>query len=114
MPTLSNTNVMVPLPHGGRAVYTVQPQHLLESNSWPMDYGTQVPHGMKVKLNIGATGAYACISTPSKNLDVLLAPGRSAHQALREWAQEQDDKAQRLAASADLARQAADLFETRP
>ena len=49
MPTLSNTNVLVTLPSGNRAVYSVQPQHLpregiLESARWPIDYGRQVAH----------------------------------------------------------------------
>jgi hypothetical protein len=28
MPTLSNTNLLVTLPSGNRAVYSVQPQHI--------------------------------------------------------------------------------------
>jgi len=44
MATLSNTNVLVTLPSGNRAVYTVQPQHLPregvpQSKSWPIEYG---------------------------------------------------------------------------
>lgn len=47
MATLSNTNMLVRLPGGERAVYTVQPQHLprediLESKDWPARYGRQV------------------------------------------------------------------------
>jgi hypothetical protein len=49
MPYLSDTNVLVTLPSGNRAVYTVQPQHLPregipESKSWPIEYGRQVAH----------------------------------------------------------------------
>lgn len=47
MATLSNTNVLVTLPGGDRAVYTVEPQHLPregipESKDWPVRYGRQV------------------------------------------------------------------------
>jgi hypothetical protein len=49
MATLSNTNVLVRLPSGNRAVYTVEPQHLprenlMESLDWPILYGRQVAH----------------------------------------------------------------------
>lgn len=62
---------------------------------------------MKVRTIIGAQAAYACIETPSCSLDVRLEPGRSAAQSLREWADEQKAKADRLDRMADLARQAA-------
>lgn len=49
MPTLSSTNVLVTLPSGNRAIYTVQPQHLPregvpESSTWPIELGRQVAH----------------------------------------------------------------------
>ena len=58
-----------------------------------------------------AQAAYACIKTPSCSLDVRLEPGRSAAQSLREWADEQKAKADRLDRMADLARQAAKQLE---
>lgn len=49
MSDISNINVLVTLPSGNRAVYTVQPQHLPrkgipQSKSWPIEYGRQVAH----------------------------------------------------------------------
>lgn len=49
MANLSNTNVLLRLPNGSRAVYTVQPQHLprediLESAEWMLQWGRQVAH----------------------------------------------------------------------
>ena len=46
---LSNTNMLVTLPSGNRAVYSVQPQHLPregipDSRDWPIMYGRQVAH----------------------------------------------------------------------
>jgi hypothetical protein len=46
---MTNTNLLIQLPSGGRAVYTVQPQHLPredvpDSRLWPMMYGEQVAH----------------------------------------------------------------------
>ena len=47
MPYLSNTNLMVTLASGNRAVYSVQPQHLprediARSIDWPQMYGEQI------------------------------------------------------------------------
>ena len=66
---------------------------------------------MKVRTFVGAEAAYACISTPTISLDVRLMPGRSAAQALREWAAEQQENSARFARKAALARQAADILE---
>lgn len=62
---------------------------------------------MKVRIMIGATAAYACIETESINVDIKLAPGRSAQKALREFAEEQATKATRLMRTANLATEAA-------
>lgn len=58
---------------------------------------------MKVRTIIGAQAAYACITTESVSMDIRLEPGRSAAQSLREWAEEQLNKADRLARNAELA-----------
>lgn len=62
---------------------------------------------MKVRIIIGAQAAYACIETESVSMDIRLEPGRSAAQSLREWAEEQKAKADRLDRNAALALQAA-------
>jgi transposase-like protein len=62
-----------------------------------------------VKVIVGAQYAYACIKTDRTTLDVQLAAGRSAAQAMREFAAEQREKAQRLLRQADLVDAAADL-----
>ena len=66
---------------------------------------------MKVRTIIGAQAAYACIETESVSMDVRLEPGRSASKSLREWAEEQMSKADRLTRNAALALQAAKLLE---
>ena len=66
---------------------------------------------MKVRTIIGAQAAYACITTESSSLDIRLEPGRSAAQSLREWAEEQKAKADRLDRNAALALQAAKQLE---
>lgn len=66
---------------------------------------------MKVRTIIGAQAAYACITTESVSMDVRLEPGRSAAQSLREWAEEQTAKADRLRRNAELALQAVKLLE---
>lgn len=66
---------------------------------------------MKVRTIIGAQAAYACIATESISMDIRLEPGRSAAQSLREWADEQKAKADRLDRLADLARKAAKQLE---
>lgn len=67
---------------------------------------------MKVHTIVGAQYAYACIDTGTTTLDIRLEPGRSAAQALREFADEQKAKADRLDRMADLARQAASILES--
>ena len=49
MPYLSDTNMLVTLPSGNRAVYSVQPQHvpregIPDSRDWPIMYGRQIAH----------------------------------------------------------------------
>lgn len=66
---------------------------------------------MKVTTMIGAQAAYACITTESVSMDIRLEPGRSAAQSLREWAEEQMNKADRLTRNAELALQAAKQLE---
>jgi hypothetical protein len=41
---------------------------------------------MQVRVICGAQSAYACIKTPTTSLDMMLSPGRSAPQSLRESA----------------------------
>lgn len=67
---------------------------------------------MKVRTFVGAQAAYACIKTQTTSLDIQLAPGRSAARALREWADEQQEKAARLVRQAALAQQAAEILES--
>lgn len=66
---------------------------------------------MEVKIIIGAANAYACITTPSTSLDIKLESGRSAQKSLREFANDQVERANRLTRMADLAVQAAALLE---
>lgn len=65
---------------------------------------------MKVRVIVGAQYAYACIDTGTRTLDIRLEPGRSAAQALREFAEEQKAKADRLDRMADLAKEAAAIL----
>ena len=64
---------------------------------------------LTVRLLVGAN-AYACITTPERSLDVLLAPGRGAAQSLRETAREYREQAARLIARAELMDCAADVL----
>jgi hypothetical protein len=66
---------------------------------------------MRVHTIIGAQAAYACIRTASVSLDERLEPGRSAAQALREWATEKRAKAEWLLDRADMAEAAADYLD---
>lgn len=66
---------------------------------------------MKVRTLIGAQAAYACITTESVSMDIRLEPGRSAAKSLREWADEQLAKAERLSRNAQLAIEAAKQLE---
>ena len=61
---------------------------------------------MKTTLLIG-NNAYACIKHDAGNMDILLAPGKSASASLCETAREWREKAARLLRNADLADQAA-------
>lgn len=53
-------------------------------------------HLIAVTTLVGSEAAYACIRTTGRSLDVRLAPGMSASNALRQAAQEEFDKAARL------------------
>jgi len=66
---------------------------------------------MKVRTFIGAQAAYACITTDNLSLDIRLYPGKSAAEALREWAMDQQVAASRLTRHAALAREAASILE---
>lgn len=61
---------------------------------------------MKTTLLIG-NNAYACVKHDAGNMDILLAPGKSASASLRETAQAWRDQAARLLRNATLADQAA-------
>lgn len=66
---------------------------------------------MKVRIIVGAAGAYACITDPGFSLDVRLSAGRSAAQSLRQSAEEiRADVARRLERAQRMER-AADILE---
>ena len=49
MPTISDTCLLVTLPSGNKAVYSVQPQHVTDIPGYPLnrraiDHGTQIAH----------------------------------------------------------------------
>lgn len=60
-----------------------------------------------VKLLIGAH-AYACIAMGNRKVDIRLSPGKSAPDSLREYAQEQRDRAAHMLAMAEIAERAAE------
>ena len=62
---------------------------------------------MQTRIIIGAS-AYCHIKTDTTSLDVLLSPGRSASQSLRESAAEMREQAARLTRRAELLVAAAD------
>lgn len=64
---------------------------------------------MKASIIIG-TNAYAVIKYETGSMDILLKPGRSAAQSLREYAIECREKAERLQRKADLALEASEIF----
>lgn len=66
---------------------------------------------MKVRVIIGAQAAYACIETDTTSMDVRLEPGRSAAQALREFAEDLKFRSDRLQQRAALAVAAAEQLE---
>lgn len=51
---------------------------------------------MKVKVICLAQHAYAAITTPNRSLDVLLFPGRSPAQSMRETVEEMREKAAKI------------------
>ena len=66
---------------------------------------------MRVRTIIGAQAAYACIEQKGLSMDVMLSPGKSAAQSLRETAEEWRAKAQRLQERAALLSVAAAKLE---
>ena len=66
---------------------------------------------MKVKILVGAQAAYACIETEWVSMDIKLSPGKSAPTSLREYADEEMARAQRLLRNAMLALEAAKQLE---
>ena len=66
---------------------------------------------MNVKILVGAEAAYACIKLSDLTLDIKLEPGRSAQQALRDWAEEMRKKSLRLDRDAMLASLAANQLD---
>lgn len=64
-----------------------------------------------VRIIIGATGAYAAITTPSKSIDIRLDAGKGAPASLRQRAAEWREQAARILANADLADCAADTLD---
>lgn len=66
---------------------------------------------MNVRLIIGAS-AYACITENGRAIDIRLEPGKGAPQSLRNYAQEQRDRAQRALDMADIAERAAAKLES--
>lgn len=65
---------------------------------------------LTVKLLIGAN-AYACIEENGRKTDIRLDPGKGAAQSLREYAESQTERANRIAGMADLATRAAALLD---
>lgn len=67
---------------------------------------------MKVKILVGAQAAYACIETSNRTLDVRLSSGKSAAQSLRQYAQEEQERAAAILGRAALALQAAEVLDS--
>lgn len=65
-----------------------------------------------VKLLLG-TYAYACVTHEAGSTDIRLEPGRSAPQALREYASQCQADAKRAAEKADIARRAAAFLDAK-
>lgn len=65
---------------------------------------------MKAKVIVGASYAYACISTPTRSLDVLLHAGRAPAVSLRETVEELREKARALQDRADFIESHIELF----
>ena len=63
-----------------------------------------------VRILVGAN-AYACIEQNGRKTDILLAPGRSAPQALREYAADQRERAERILSMVAVAETAAAELE---
>lgn len=66
---------------------------------------------MKAKVIVGASTAYACISTPTRSIDVLLRAGRAPAASLRETVEELREKARALQDRADFIEAHIAIFE---
>lgn len=65
---------------------------------------------ISVHIFIGAN-AYACITKGGRKTDILLQAGKSAQSSLREYAEEQRERAKRILELSDLAEMAADKLD---
>lgn len=88
------------------------PECVTERESRAAAEAAEVAEPMNVRILVGAH-AYAMIEQGVCRCDVLLSPGRSAHQSLRESANEIDAKIARLTRDAARLRQAAAILEAR-
>ena len=68
---------------------------------------------MEVRIFCGAN-AYVCITESGRKTDILLSPGKSAQASLREYTQEQRERAARILAMADIAERAAAKLDPAP
>ena len=66
---------------------------------------------MKVRIFVGASRAYACIETETRNMDIQLASGKSAEKSLREYAAEERARALKILQRAEVAEAAANHLE---
>ena len=66
---------------------------------------------LKVRLIVGAAGAYACLSDDTYSMDVRLPGGRGAAADLRILAEEFDTKAQHCTERAKRMLDAADILD---
>lgn len=75
------------------------------------DHVTSQPVDIDVRILVGAH-AYATVTEGSRKTDFLLSAGKSAPASLREYADEQRERAQRILAMANLAERAATKLES--
>jgi len=66
---------------------------------------------MKITMLVGAH-AYACIDENGRKTDILLSPGKSAQQSLREYAESERARALRILSMAEIAERAADHIDS--
>jgi hypothetical protein len=74
---------------------------IVQGHTGRIDAAPKYP-GLKVRVLVGAQAAYACISTTTISLDVMLHGAMGAPASLRRSAQEMRDKAAQLVARAEL------------